>query len=214
MGAGSNTAKSPRVPPKGASPVYRWFYNSLASWSTARWQRTLLLVGILAVFIIPTLQAVCWGIWGWPPFPKHRTLSSDKYQERVTLLKYMISLSFSLIGATWYLASGSFGQQRLERLSRNLLAWSWTLLGIAALSAVAQIWLSYRDLWYWQMRMAEGAMPVLDVAKHFINLRILHATYKIADYSFFGGALLMVLAFAGVLHYEDEAGSRGKGTQE
>ena len=151
-----------------------------------------MIVGIVAV-------SLCWTIHEWPYLPRHRPLDASKYAERISLLKYFVSLGFSVIGATWYLVSGTPSGQRMSKRSLFLLSWAWTCLGLSLLSAIAQIYLTYKDFYYWPLVVAEGYASSFQKFKHAVGLHMLHGTYKVTDYLFFIGALLVVLALAGIL---------------
>ncbi|MCK4827209.1 hypothetical protein KA005_66380 [bacterium] len=167
-------------------------------------QRRIVVLVIFLAFLILLLRTISWAIWGWPDFPEHRTLSGAKYAERVTLLKYFISLGFSLVGATWYLVSSRTCSFTLPKRFRCLLSWAWTFLGISLLSAIAQIYLTYKDVYYWPLIVKEGYAGKLHQMNHCIGLHMLHFSYHATDYGFFLGVLLLVIAFIEVLYIPDQ----------
>ena len=168
--------------------------------STATYQKTILFSVFFVVLLISILCGISWQLFGWPAFPKHRDLSPEKYTERMTLLKYFISLGFTVIGATWYLISNKMSKMVLSKQFLKLLSWAWTFIGISLLSAIIQVYLTYKDEYYWPLLVEENYSEFLSQMKHCIGLHILHNTYKMTDYSFFIGAFLLVIAFSGILH--------------
>ncbi len=168
--------------------------------TTIFWQRIMVFSVILIGFLVCILLALSWGVLGWPDFPKHRTLDIAKYTERTKLLKYLISLSFSVIGATWYLACIQGDKLALPKRFYTLLSWTWTFLGISVLTATAQIYFTYKDLFHWQLVVAEGYTSKLQHIKHCAALHILHLSYRMTDYFFFLGAFFLIMVLLEVLH--------------
>ncbi len=167
---------------------------------TLTWQRRIVVSVIFVAFLVPMLRTISWAIWGWPDFPKHRVLDTAKYAERMALLKYFISLGFSLVGATWYLVGSKACSFNLPKRFRCLLSWAWTFLGISLLSAIAQIYFTYKDFYYWPLVVAEGYASKLHHMEHCVVLHMLHFSYRTTDYCFFLGVLFLVIAFIEVLY--------------
>lgn len=176
--------------------------------SRTQWQRLFVILAIAAAILMPLSLA----LYGWPSLPQHRSLDASKYSERISLLKYFVSLGFSVIGASWYLVSGTAGGQRMSGRSVAILSWGWTCLGISVLSAIVEVYLTYKDFYYWPLVVAEGYASGFHRFKHIFSLHMLHLTYKITDYLFFVGAVLVILALVGVLHSRQESGKEGQGT--
>ena len=93
-------------------------------YTTEKIQKYLIIIVIFLFILIPIVMAVSWNLLGWPAFPKKWDMNAIYYQERISLLKFMISLGLSVVGATWLLASGGAGGTPLKGKSRQLLSWS------------------------------------------------------------------------------------------
>ena len=110
------------------------------------------IIVIFIGFILPFFEALKWGIKKEPDkFIKHRELTQDKYRERIQLLKYFISIGFSVIGATWLLSKDS-----IEAPYFSLLKWAWIFIGTSLLGAISEIYLTYKDMYYWPILEKEG----------------------------------------------------------
>jgi hypothetical protein len=159
--------------------------------SRLEWQRATVIGVVVLAFVVTLGRTIC----GWPGLPAHRMLSSAKYAERISLLKYFISLAFSAIVATWYVVcTAKTPRIRIFRISVSHMSWAWTLLSISVLSAVVEIYLTYKDFHYWTLIIAEGYANSLHRFYHAASLYMLHLTYKITDVFFFFGLLLVLLA--------------------
>ena len=149
------------------------------------------IIVIFIGFILPFFEALKWGIKKEPDkFIKHRELPQDKYRERIQLLKYFISIGFSVIGATWLLSKDS-----IEAPYFSLLKWAWIFIGTSLLGAISEIYLTYKDMYYWPILEKEGIKFSI---KKYAFTRILHNSYIMTDLSFFLGAILIVLSLIGV----------------
>ena len=93
-------------------------------------QRSMIIAVPLGALAISLLL----GVMDWPGLPSHRMLDEDKYLERMSLLKYFVSLGFSVIVATWYVSCSAKPHQQIFRISVSGLSWAWTCLGISLLS--------------------------------------------------------------------------------
>ncbi len=160
-------------------------------------QKGFVIIVMLLVVLIPLGKAVSWEIWDWPSFPKHRDLDPKKYAERISLLKYMISLGFSIIGATWLFAHGTIGGSSINPKNRLLLNWAWAFLGIAVLSGFLEIYLTYKDFHYWPLIAAEGGGSSFRIFLHCFSIHILHLSYYVTDLFFFAGAVILILSLLG-----------------
>ena len=159
------------------------------------WQRAM----VVAVIVGGIVLSICRAINEWPSLPLHHPLDAGKYAERVSLLKYFMSLGFSVIGGTWYLVSSTPAGQKMSRASLSILSWAWTCLGISLLSAIVEIYLSYKDFYSWPVWTNEGYTGPVHRFRHAVYLNILHCTYMVTDYLFFAGAGLVVIALVGSL---------------
>ncbi len=168
-----------------------------------RWQKRFVVIVLLLLFFVPVIGATSFALWNWPGFPEQLPLSLEKYKERMALLKYMISLGLSIIGATWLLANGAFRGPQLSGKSRLLLSWAWTFFGISALSAFIEIYLTYKDFYTWPLVMCGNDYTTIVQWRHAAYTFMLKGTYFVTDLSFLTGGVTLVLALLGVLHIKN-----------
>jgi len=176
----------------------------LIKYSTATWQRVIVFSVVICGLLVPILLTLSWAVLDWPDFPEHREIDAAKYSERIALLKYFISLGFSLVGATWFLVNNKADFLVLTKHFRCMLSWAWTFIGISLLSAITQIYFTYKDFHYWPLIVESGYNSKLHHLKHCASIHILHFTYKATDYFFFLGALFLIIALIGVLQADDQ----------
>ncbi len=163
-------------------------------------QRRTIYLLLIFQLALPWLLAICWKFFGLGEFPEHRKLEVYRYAERLSFLKYAISLCFSIIGATWFLAAGRSGKSLLSEKTRLLLRWSWTLMSVGIISAALQIFLSYKDCYYWPLIEAEGGYPSLyQEVRHCAYTHMLHFSYRFCVGPMFFGGVMLVLSLTGVL---------------
>lgn len=175
--------------------------------SRIEWQRTT----ILAVVIGSLLISFCQGLIKWPELPVHRVLLDEKYAERMSLLKYFVSLGFAAIAATWYVACNAKPRQHIFQISVSCLSWAWTCLGISLLSCIVEIYQTYKDHYYWRTISIEGYASELQKFQHSVSLHLLHLTYSITDYLFFTGWVLLILAMVGTGRKTESEGDLAAG---
>lgn len=175
---------------------------------THAWQKWLIAAAVFALFVIPTLQSLSWCVFDWPGFPeKSPILCREWYEDRMDLLKYVISLSMAAIGATWYLATRDSIQISSDDRDYKLLSWAWTTIGIAILSGFLQIFLTYKSFHYWPKVVEEGYSSMYAQARHYAYARALQITYKVTISSFVVGGAVMLFAAIGFLHKKRSTGS-------
>ncbi len=162
-----------------------------------KWQKVCVLTATALFVLIPMIQVV----FDWPQIPKHRALNVDKYTERIILLKYFMSLGFTVIGATWYLVTAN--KNTMNKKTISIMSWSWTCLGVSMLSNIIEIYLTYKDFYYWPLILSDGYVSSLHKFKHILSIRMLHMTYKVTDYLFFAGCFLMIIALLDVLEFNE-----------
>ena len=163
----------------------------------SEWQRSILVLFLIVAALVPLIQTLV----VWPELPRHTPLSEGNYKERLDLLKYFISLGFSVLGATWYLTSNA----SLSSQTRKFFSWGWISLGTSLLSSILQIYLTYKDYIYWPRFLENNFYSLTHKFKYVFGTNLLHLTYKISDYLFFIGAILLIVGLVGILNQNNKA---------
>ena len=156
-------------------------------------QRSMIILVIFGAVAISLLLAVM----DWPGLPSHRVLEKDKYLERMSLLKFFVSLGSSVIVATWFVTCSTKPRQQIFRISIPGLSWAWTCLGISMLSAVMEIYLTYKDFHYWKDFTPDEYRNMFHQIQHAFSWRLLHMTYTITSFLLFIGLTLTILSLVG-----------------
>lgn len=149
-----------------------------------------IIFGVLAVSLIL-------ATYRWPDLPYHRTLCPDKYAERMSLLKFFISIACSGIVATWWVTCSAKPNHDIYRISINTMSWAWTFLGVSILSAIAEVYLTYKDFWYNPLTAESAFANFVHEFFHSFVVHTLQATYVVTDLFFFLGWCVLILALVG-----------------
>ncbi len=155
---------------------------------------------LLALILVPIALTLSWRVFGWPGLPEWEKSEPEHYAERITLLKYMISLGLSIIGATWFLATKTSSQVPRNDSIFRPLSWAWTFLGIAILAAFVELYFNYKGYFSWHVSLEDLTVATFKRVRYYWVLRCSGMSYLVCDTSFFVGAVLLVLAAIKVLH--------------
>lgn len=166
-----------------------------------KWQRRVIYLLLMYHIGIPWMLAISWRFLGLGEFKRYVDFDVEWYDARMTLLKYAISISFSVIGATWFLASDRIGGSQLSDKTRLLLTWGWTFISVGLMSATLQIFFSYKECYGWDRMLANGGnYPNLyQEVRHCAYTHMLRFSHRFAVGPMFFGGVLVLLSLGGVL---------------
>jgi len=165
--------------------------------STYARQKWLIIGFLLLLVVVPALGSLSWAVFDWPAFPELGEVSRERYEDRADLLKYMISLGLSIIGASWFLVTRESLRISSDDRDYKLLSWSWTFIGIGVLIAFLELFLCYKEHYYDLPETKPVTFYMLRVCGYLYALQM---TFRFAVGTFLVGGITLIFSALGILH--------------
>jgi len=166
---------------------------------TSTRQTLFVYAALCALLLIPIGLTVSWCAFEWPGIGAWKKSTPEHYANRVDLLKYMISLDLSIIGATWFLASKTAHRRSTNDAGLRALSWAWTFLGIAILAAFVELYTNYKAYFSWGVNLEDASIAWFHRVRYYWLMRTSGMSYLLADTCFFIGAVLLIRAIIKLL---------------